>query len=60
MFSEQAFEVIKIVLGFGQFSLRVIKAVRGELRLVRAAWNLRRMRRPINSDGTACLPLRAL
>ena len=40
---EPVFGIIKSVLGFRQFLLRGIDAVRGEWRLVTAAWNLKRM-----------------
>jgi Transposase DDE domain len=38
-----AFGIIKSVLGFRQFLLRGLDAVRGEWRLVTLAWNLKRM-----------------
>jgi transposase len=40
---EPVFGVIKSVLGFRQFLLRGLDAVRGEWRLVTLAWNLKRM-----------------
>jgi transposase len=40
---EPVFGIIKSVLGFRQFLLRGIDAVRGEWRLVTMAWNLKRM-----------------
>jgi hypothetical protein len=40
---EPVFGVIKAVLGFRQFLLRGLDAVRGEWRLVTMAWNLKRM-----------------
>jgi transposase len=40
---EPVFGVIKAVLGFRQFLLRGLDAVRGEWRLVTLAWNLKRM-----------------
>ena len=40
---EPVFGIIKSVLGFRQFLLRGLDAVRGEWRLVTMAWNLKRM-----------------
>jgi hypothetical protein len=40
---EPVFGIIKSVLGFRQFLLRGLDAVRGEWRLVTLAWNLKRM-----------------
>ena len=40
---EPVFGIIKSVLGFRQFLLRGLEAVRGEWRLVTMAWNLKRM-----------------
>jgi transposase len=40
---EPVFGIIKSVLGFRQFLLRGLDAVRGEWRLVALAWNLKRM-----------------
>jgi hypothetical protein len=40
---EPVFGIIKAVLGFRQFLLRGLDAVRGEWRLVTPAWNLKRM-----------------
>ena len=40
---EPVFGIIKAVLGFRQFLLRGLDAVRGEWRLVTLAWNLKRM-----------------
>jgi transposase len=40
---EPVFGIIKAVLGFRQFLLRGLDAVRGEWRLVTMAWNLKRM-----------------
>jgi hypothetical protein len=40
---EPVFGIIKSVLGFRQFLLRGIEAVRGEWSLVTMAWNLKRM-----------------
>ena len=40
---EPVFGIIKSVLGFRQFLLRGLAAVRGEWRLVTPAWNLKRM-----------------
>jgi transposase len=40
---EPVFGIIKAVLGFRQFLLRGLEAVRGEWRLVTMAWNLKRM-----------------
>jgi transposase len=40
---QPVFGIIKLVLGFRQFLLRGIDAVRGEWRLVTMAWNLKRM-----------------
>jgi hypothetical protein len=40
---EPVFGIIKSLLGFRQFLLRGLDAVRGEWRLVTMAWNLKRM-----------------
>ncbi|WP_152998415.1 transposase, partial [Pseudomonas aeruginosa] len=40
---EPVFGLIKSVLGFRQFSLRGLKAVAGEWRLVCLAWNMKRL-----------------
>jgi hypothetical protein len=40
---EPVFGIIKSVLGFRQFLLRGLDAVRGEWKLVTMAWNLKRM-----------------
>ena len=40
---EPVFGIIKSALGFRQFLLRGLEAVRGEWRLVTMAWNLKRM-----------------
>ncbi len=40
---EPVFGIIKSVLGFRQFLLRGLDAVRGEWSLVTLAWNLKRM-----------------
>ena len=40
---EPVFGIIKSVLGFRQFHLRGLGAVRGEWNLVTMAWNLKRM-----------------
>ena len=40
---EPVFGIIKSVLGFRQFLLRGLDAVRGEWQLVTMAWNLKRM-----------------
>ena len=40
---EPVFGIIKLVMGFRQFSLRGLEAVRGEWNLVTLAWNMKRM-----------------
>ncbi len=40
---EPVFGIIKSVMGFRQFSLRGLKKVSGEWRLVCLAWNVKRM-----------------
>jgi len=40
---EPIFGIIKAVMGFRQFLLRGLGAVRGEWSLVTMAWNIRRM-----------------
>jgi hypothetical protein len=40
---EPVFGIIKSVMGFRQFSLRGLEAVRGEWNLVAMAWNIKRM-----------------
>ena len=40
---EPVFGIIKSVLGFRQFLLRGLNAVRGEWSLVTLAWNMKRM-----------------
>lgn len=40
---EPVFGIVRSVMGFGQFSLRGLKAVSGEWTLVCLAWNLKRM-----------------
>lgn len=40
---EPVFDIIKSVMGFRQFSLRGLAAVRGEWSLVTMAWNVKRM-----------------
>ena len=43
---EPVFGIIKLVMGFRQFSLRGLDKVRGEWNLVTMAWNLKRMSAP--------------
>ena len=40
---EPVFGIVKTVMGFRQFLLRGLQAVRGEWSLVTMAWNIRRM-----------------
>jgi len=40
---EPVIGILKSVMGFRQFSLRGLEKVKGELRLVAMAWNLKRM-----------------
>jgi Transposase DDE domain len=40
---ELVFGIIKLVMGFGQFSLRDLDKVRGEWKRVAIAWNIRRL-----------------
>jgi hypothetical protein len=40
---EPVFDIIKSVMGFGQFSMRGLEKVRGEWSLVTMSWNLKRM-----------------
>jgi hypothetical protein len=40
---EPVIGIVKSVLGFRQFSLRGLENVKGELKLVAMAWNLKRM-----------------
>ena len=40
---EPVFGIIKSVMGFRQFSLRVLRKVTGEWNLVCLAWNVKRM-----------------
>ena len=40
---EPVFGIVKSIMGFRQFLLRGLQAVRGEWSLVTMAWNIRRM-----------------
>ena len=40
---EPVFGIVKSIMGFRQFLLRGLNAVRGEWSLVTMAWNIRRM-----------------